>query len=104
MAWTNWLAVVLFAAALALNIIGLRWIVRGARAAGHPDQSRMVVRGFRRLIMGGGLISFGLGFLLGNSWLHWLGAVFLCEEAIETGVMLLALRRGRTRHQKGDPK
>lgn len=104
MAWTTWLAVAFFAAALALNIVGFRWIARGAQAAGHPDQSRLVVRGFRRLIMGCGLICFGLGFLLGNNWLHWIGAVFLCEEAIETGVMLLALRRGRPRHQKGDPK
>lgn len=87
------LAIVLWVAAVVVDIVGFRLIVRGAQAAGHPDQSRMVVKGFRRLILGGGLVLFGLGFWLDNHLLHIAGAVFLFEEAIETGVMTLALKR-----------
>jgi hypothetical protein len=87
------LALVLWAGYLVLTVIGFRLIVRGARAAGAPDQSRTVVKGFRRLILGAGLGLFGLGFWLDNKLLHVAGAVFLFEEAIETGVMTLALKR-----------
>ncbi len=45
------------------------------------------------VILSGGLVCFGLGFMLTNKWLHWIGAVFLFEEAIETGVMMMALKR-----------
>jgi len=48
---------------------------------------------FRRLILGGGLILSGLGFWTGNSLLHVAGAVFLFEEAVETTIMKLAIRR-----------
>jgi hypothetical protein len=76
-----------------VDFIGLRLIVRGAGADGHPDQSRMVVRGFRRLILGGGLICFGLGFWFDNHLLHLIGVVFLLEEAVETGLMMTVLKR-----------
>lgn len=87
------LAIVLFAAALGLNIVGFRLIVKVAGAGGDPNQSRIVVRGFRRIILAGGLICFGLGFLLHNKYLHWIGAIFLLEEAVETGFMAWALKR-----------
>ena len=76
-----------------VDFVGLRLIVRGAGAAGHPDQSRIVVMGFRRLILGGGLICFGLGFWFDNYLLHLIGAVFLLEEAVETGLMMTVLKR-----------
>jgi hypothetical protein len=87
------LALLLWVGYVALTVVGFRLIVRGAQAAGHPDQSRTVVKGFRRLILGAGLGLFGLGFWLDNHLLHIIGAVFLFEEAIETGVMTLALKR-----------
>jgi hypothetical protein len=90
------LAVVLWLAAALVDAVGVRLIVRGARAAGRPDQSLTVIRGFRRLILGGGLICFGLGFWFGMGALHLLGAVFLAEEAVETQIMKWAAgRRGR---------
>ena len=76
-------AVLLWLAAGLVDLWGLRLIVRGARAAGHPDQSRWVIKGFRRLILGGGLICFGLGLWLDNNALHLLGV---------------------TAHQQGDPR
>lgn len=91
------LALVLWAGAAVVDVIGLRLIVSGARAAGHPDQSRRVIGGFRRLILAGGLTSFGLGFWLENTALHVLGAVFLFEEIIETQIMTWAVKRQRHR-------
>jgi len=93
MEWEQALAIVLFAIALGLNIVGYGLIVKGARAAGDPNQSRTVVRGFRRVILAGAFICFGLGLLLHNKYLHWIGAIFLFEEAIETGLMTFVLKK-----------
>ena len=97
------LASVLWAGAVLVKGQGLRLIVRGARAAGHPDQSRLVVKGFRRMILGGGLICFGLGSWLDVTALHVVGVVFLAEEAVETQIMTWALRRQRRRSEARPP-
>lgn len=93
MAYPHILAVVLWAAAAAVDVVGVRLLVRGARSAGHPDQSRRVVKGFRRLILGGGLICFGQGLWLDKTALHAVGLVFLGEELVETQLMTWAVRR-----------
>lgn len=87
------------AAELAIYFLyrGGRFFWRGLRNPDDPDQSMLVVRGFR-----GGIVSIGLwflvgGFLSGAKWPFIFAAVFLGEELFETGIMLLALRFSRSR-------
>jgi hypothetical protein len=88
-------ALLLGALWLLFTIFGVRRIVKGARAAGDPQQSLIVIQGFRRLILGGGFLCFSLGFALEENWLHLLGAVFLLEELVETQLMRWAASRER---------
>lgn len=99
--WTDalpaWAVHALAASCLALALVqdwrGIVHFRRSGRHVGDPEQSRLVIRGFRALILSAGFASFAAGI-----WLHdgrWIafGLIFLFEEIIETGVMLLAMRR-----------
>ncbi len=82
---------------------GIRAFRRGLGAAADPDGTAHVIRGFRALI-----VAAGLGFLIGGvatstTWPIAFAAVFLAEELLETGIMLLALRRGRVAVVRPDP-
>ena len=89
----TWLALLLFAAAALLQVLGWRQLVSGAQAAGAPDQTRRVIGGFRRLMLSCGLLCFGVALWTESANWAWFGAAFLLEELIETTVMLWALRR-----------
>ncbi len=74
-------------------------LVRGVknfrRGYGSDDGSLEVVRGVRGGILFAGLTFIGCGLALEVSWPVWFGLVFLFEEIIETGIMVLALRSQR---------
>lgn len=74
-------------------------LVRGVRnfRAGYAadDGSLRVVRGIRGGILFAGLTCIGCGLALQVSWPIWFGLVFLAEEILETGIMVLALRSHR---------
>jgi hypothetical protein len=46
------------------------------------------------LIVGAACVSLAAGVLTGVKWLWIFGLVFLGEELLETGIMVLALRKG----------
>lgn len=87
------LAIALLAAAIAFHIRGWIHFRRGMALAGHPDQSRLVIRGFRGWILAAGFLSFAAGVHYDDGkWIAF-ALIFLFEEIIETGIMLLATRR-----------
>ena len=58
----------------------------------HPSQSFWVVRGMRSGIVAIGLLFLAGGIYFNVRWPLLFGAVFIGEELLETGIMLLALR------------
>ena len=87
------LAIALLAAAILFHVRGWVHFRRGLARAGHADQSRLVIRGFRGWILAAGFLSFAAGVHYHDGkWIAF-ALVFLFEEIIETGVMLLATRR-----------
>jgi len=74
---------------------GLRLYRQGATSAGHPHQSRWVIRGIRDWILCSALLSFAIGLWFRSTPALVFGLVFVGEEIVETGVMLLALRCSR---------
>ena len=69
---------------------GMRALRRGLREAGALE----VVRGIRACVIALVAAAFAAGVLLGSTGLIVLGAVFLCEELYETGVLALIIRSG----------
>lgn len=67
----------------------------GFREADHPSGSASIVRGLRAVIVALAMGALAGGLLLANSALLIFGAIFLGEELYETGIVLLALRKGR---------
>ena len=87
------LAVVLLALAVLFHIRGWIHFRMGMRNAGSPDQSRLVIRGFRAWILAAGFLSFAAGvYLHDGRWIAF-ALIFLFEEIVETGIMLLATKR-----------
>jgi hypothetical protein len=86
--------VILSILAVAFRVKGYRSLARGLRDQDHPSQTNRVVRGIRGFIVSAACVSLVAGVLTGVKWLWIFGLVFLGEELLETGIMILALRRG----------
>lgn len=80
---------------------GVRSFWTGFRNPDHPDQSLLVVRGFRGAIVATALLFVGGGLHWGATWAVLFGLVFVGEELVETGIMIFALKRG-ARERSGD--
>jgi hypothetical protein len=91
------LAGLFFVAAIGSVYRAVRFFSQGLREADHPSGSASIVRGIRALIIALAMGAFGGGLLFGNVGLMIFGAIFLGEELYETGVVLLALKRGQRR-------
>lgn len=66
---------------------------RGLKNLDHPSQTLWVVRGIRGFIVALALISLAGGIYFDKTWPLLFGLVFLGEELLETGIMVLVLRR-----------
>ena len=77
-----------------LIVRGIRQVVAGAKAAGDPDQSSMVIAGFRTGILGIGLLCLGVALWRWSAPWALFAAIFLFEEFVETTVQSLAARAG----------
>jgi protein-S-isoprenylcysteine O-methyltransferase Ste14 len=87
------LAGVGLAAFVWLLLWGARTCRRSLGHPGHPRQSEWMIRGIRHWILGGGFLALTGWIWSGDlGWLLFAG-VFLGEELVETGVMLLAARQ-----------
>lgn len=53
-----------------------------------------MVKGFRGFIVAAAAIALAAGVLTGVKWSQIFGLVFLGEKLLETGIMVLALRKG----------
>lgn len=101
---TSWVSALprLLAQALALALLAVTLIfyIRGwtnfrrcMQRAGEPDQTSLVIRAFRAWILAAGFLSFAAGvYFRDGRWIAF-ALIFLFEEIIETGIMLLAARR-----------
>ena len=89
----NWLlACVLVSMAFASAWFGTKNFTTGIRYPDRPDQTLRVVRGIRGGIIAIALTSIAAGLLSTTTWPVIFGLVFLGEELLETGIMVLALR------------
>jgi hypothetical protein len=98
----------LSAAVVALLVLAVLFAVRGvallrrfAAAREHRDAPFWLVRGGRGLI-----VAIACACIAGGLWaevrgLTYFGLGFLAEELYETGVVLLILRGGRRREERG---
>jgi hypothetical protein len=86
------LPVALLVLAVWFFVRGTRLLSRGLNNPEHPSQTLWVVRGFRGGITALAVIAFAGGIYFHTKWPLLLGAVFLGEELLETGVMILALK------------
>ncbi|HSG99508.1 MAG TPA: hypothetical protein VLB27_05635 [candidate division Zixibacteria bacterium] len=81
---------------------GVRSFWTGFRNPDHPDQSLLVVKGFRGAIVATALLFIGGGLYWSATWAVLFGLVFVGEELFETGIMMFALKRGaRQRSRNG---
>ncbi len=87
------LAAVLLVLATWMFIRGTRLVAKGLRNPDHPQQTLWVVRGFRRGITAIATAFFAGGLYFHATWPLIFGAVFLGEELLETGIMILALKK-----------
>ena len=97
----------ILAAMAALAVLLALWHgrrqLRLARPTSDAPSSLALVRGIRALILGAGCAAILAGLLTHTSWPILFGLVFIGEELLETGVMLLALRsERRERDAEGD--
>src|SRR5438128_2028999 len=105
----SWLASPLRAAAPDLLLVlaalfawrGVRLLRRLARARDHRDAPFWLVRGGRGLIVAIACVCISLGLSFEVRGLLYFGLGFLAEEIYETGVVLLILRGGRRREERG---
>lgn len=87
------------ATVLLLSIASFAWVrgyksfARGLKNPDHPSQTLWVVRGIRGFIIGLALMSLAGGIYFDKTWPLLFGLVFLGEELLETGIMVLALRK-----------
>jgi hypothetical protein len=94
----SWIAALLAAGLAAWSAWrGLNRLSAGLRNPDHPDQTLWVIKGIR-----GGIVAIAGLFFLGGilakaTWPLLFGVVFIGEELLETGIMLLALRSSRKR-------
>lgn len=96
------LAALLLVVAAASLWRGTRLLRKGLRNPEDPRHTLWVVRGIRGGIVAIGLTCLGLGLLFGRRWLLVFGLIFLGEELFETGIMILALRSGRSGRKEED--
>ncbi len=87
------LAAVLLVLATWMFARGIRLVAKGFRNPDHPQQTLRVVRGFRRGITAIATAFFAGGLYFHATWPLIFGAVFLGEELLETGIMILALKK-----------
>jgi hypothetical protein len=87
--------------AASLGILAIAALIRGMRECrwsmshpGQPHQSARMIHGIRLGIVAIALACFAVALLRHSGAWAIFGAVFLAEELVETGVMLLAMRRG----------
>lgn len=93
--WPTIVAIVFVLLAVVLTVRGIRHSARSFRSPGHEKQSQWMIRGIRDHILAIGLMCFAVGLWRWSApWLLF-GLVFLAEEIVETGIMLIALRRRR---------
>ena len=81
---------------------GLRQQVRALFFTRTPDGAIGFVHGIRRAILGLAIVGLGASRAWQLLWLFVLSLAFLGEEALETSVVLWALK-GRRRQQTGAP-
>ena len=79
---------------------GAKLFARGLKNPEHPLQTLWVVRGFRNGIIGLSLIAFAGGVYFHKSWPLIVGAIFLGEELLETGIMIFVLKRQEKRRKQ----
>lgn len=91
------IAVLAAAAVVEFQRRSLRSFRRSQAAVGTPEQPRELIRGFRDGILSIGCLCAGVGVLLQSSAWVLFSLVFLFEEIVETGIMLLAGRGSRGR-------
>lgn len=97
--WDVLLPVVLLAAAVPIAVAGTRRFRRGVKSPNHPRQTRWVVEGFRGWFIALSLVAFAGGLYTHTTWPLIVGAIFLGEELLETGIMTLALRSQEAREE-----
>lgn len=91
--WDVMIAVVFAAAAIPVYVAGTIRFRRGIKNPGHASQTRWVVEGFRGWIVALSFIAFAAGSYTHTTWPLIVGAIFLGEELVETGIMMLVLRK-----------
>jgi hypothetical protein len=74
-----------------------RQVTRALRDSDHDDSSLWLIRGIRALIVAAASLALALGLIYESRATMLIAAVILGEELYETGVLLLILRRGRSR-------
>ena len=95
--WDVVLPAVFLLAAVYGNVWGIRRLRRGLLHPDHPSQTLWVVEGIRGGIIGLACLSLAVGIRLHVTWPIVVGLIFLGEELLETGIMILALRSGARR-------
>jgi hypothetical protein len=93
-------AVALVAIGIPLLVAGVRLWREARRAPRDLERALLVVRGFRRAVIGLCATVFGAAWLADVGWLMGLAAIIVGEETLECSVHIAALRDGCARARR----